>query len=125
MGGASPPLSISVISAQATTFQKSSIEEQWKGPRTSTITIEQPGGSVGAITQHVTGLAHFTVGEEIIIFLSKQEDSSLATVGGKQGKFLLKTDPQNKKEVIEDVTGKSQDLSDFVRRVRTTLANNP
>lgn len=106
--------------------QKSSIEEQCKGPRTSTITIEQPGGSVGTITQHVTGLAHFTVGEEIIIFLSKQEDGSLATVGGKQGKFLLKTDPQNKKEVIENVTGKSQDLSDFVRRrVRTTLANNP
>jgi hypothetical protein len=104
----------------ATTI-KLSVDEQWKGPKASFVTLRQPGGSVGGIAQAVTGLPQFSVEEEVILFLKKVEGGHFVTVGGKQGKFIVKTDPQSKKEFIEDVTGKSQSASDFLIQLRATL----
>jgi hypothetical protein len=92
-----------------------------EGPKASSLFLNQPGGSAGGITQTVPGLPQFFVGEDVILFLTEIDGGYFSTVGGKQGKFVIKTDPQNKKEVIEDLTGRSNSLSDFVIRLKTTL----
>lgn len=95
-----------------------SVEEQWKGPKVSTVTLKQPGGTAGEITQRVMGVPQFSVGEELILFVKKQKDGHYVTVGGQQGKFTIKTEPQTGKKVVEDLTGTRQEEESFVRRVR-------
>ena len=98
------------------------IEKQWKGPNVSMVTVRQPGGSAGEITQRVMGLPEFAVGEEVVLFLRKQADGRYATVGGKQGKFTVRINPQSGKEMIEDLTGKEQELGEFLSRLKETLS---
>jgi hypothetical protein len=97
------------------------VEEQWKGPKTSQVTLKQPGGSAGEITQRVMGLPEFSVGEEVILFLKKQPDGRYATVGGKQGKFTIKTDPRSGKEMVEDLAARKQELREFLSRLKEAL----
>jgi len=104
-----------------TTLVEVAVEEQWKGPETRTVALRQPGGSVGGITQVVSGLAQFSVGEEAILFLKTAEGGRFVTVGGNQGKLVVMIDPGSRKETIKDVTGKSQSLSDFLHRLSATL----
>lgn len=94
-----------------------SVEEQWKGSKASTVTLKQPGGTAGEITQRVMGVPQFSVGEELILFVKKQKDGHYVTVGGQQGKFTIKTEPQTGKKVVEDLTGTRQEEESFVRRV--------
>jgi hypothetical protein len=96
------------------------VTEQWKGSKVTSLVLSHPGGSVGRITQAVPGVPHFSPGEEVILFLQK-EGSYFVTVGGMQGKFVIKTDPSTKKEFIEDLTGKSQPLNNFVADLRAIL----
>lgn len=100
-----------------------SVEEQWKGPKRSTLSLKQPGGSVGGITQRVTGLPQFSLGEEVILFLEKQEDGHYVTAGSRQGKFIIKTDSRTGKRMVEDLTGKRQEEESFVRRVREIVGH--
>ena len=95
--------------------------DQWKGQKASSLFLNQPGGSAGGIAQAVPGLPRFFPGEEVILFLKRIESDRFATVGGKQGKFVVKTDPQSKKEFVADLTGKSQAASDFLIHLRATL----
>lgn len=100
-----------------------SVAEQWKGPRASTITVKEPGGSVGEITQRVMGAPQFSIGEEVILFLKKQADGHYATVAGKQGKFIIKIDSQTAKKTVEDLTGERQDESDFLRHLKEIVGS--
>ena len=99
------------------------VKEQWKGVKVSTVTLRQPGGSVGEITQRVMEVPQFSVGEELILFLKKQKSGHYITVGGKQGKFTIKTDPQSGSKTVEDLTGKSQDHESFLRRLKEVVGN--
>jgi len=103
------------------TLVEVAVEEQWKGPKTSTLVVSQPGGSARGITQAVPGLPHFFPGEEVILFLKQAGGGRFVTVGGRQGKYVIKTDPRTKQQSIEDLTGKSQSLNDFLIQLRATL----
>jgi hypothetical protein len=98
-----------------------SILEQWKGATTSSVVVSQPGGTAGAITQAVPGLPQFSIGEEIIIFLRQIKNDGFETVGGRQGKFLVKTDPDTRNASIQDVAGNKESLASFVDRLRAAL----
>jgi len=104
-----------------TTVVEVAVVDQWKGQKASSLFLNQPGGSAGGITQAVPGLPRFFPSEEVILFLKRIESDRFATVGGKQGKFVVKTDPQSKKEFVADLTGKSQAASDFLIHLRATL----
>ena len=104
-----------------TTDIEISVVEQWKGPKASSLVLSQPGGSAGEITQAVPGLPQFSAAEDAILFLKESRGGFFEMVGGRQGKFVVKTDPQSGKEFIQDLTGKTQTLSDFLIRLKAAL----
>lgn len=99
------------------------MEEQWKGPKASTVILRQPGGTAGEISQRVMGLPEFSVGEELILFLKKQKDGHYVTVGEKQGKFRIRSNAQTGTRMVEDLTGKRQEEESFVRRVKEIVGH--
>ena len=98
-----------------------SIERQFKGPQVSSVTIEQPGGSLGDIAQGVPGLPEFSSGEEVIVFLKRQPGGAFNIVGGKQGKFTAKTQPGSREEVVEDFAHRTEALDSFLNRLTSII----
>jgi hypothetical protein len=98
-----------------------SIERQFKGPQVSSVTIEQPGGSLGDIAQGVPGLPEFSSGEEVIVFLKRQRGGAFNIVGGKQGKFTAKTQPGSREEVVEDFAHRTEALASFLNRLTSMI----
>jgi hypothetical protein len=64
------------------------VVEAWKGAPARVVIATQPGGEVGGLGQHVEGLAQFTAGEEVVVFLEARGDR-FAVTGAQQGKFRL------------------------------------
>jgi hypothetical protein len=104
-----------------TTIVTVSIERQFKGPKVSSVTIEQPGGSVGDIAQGVPGLPKFSSGEDVILFLKRQPGGAFNIVGGKEGKFTAKTQPGSKEEVVEDFAHRIEALESFLNRLTSMI----
>ena len=102
-----------------TTVVTITIERQFKGPKVSSVTIEQPGGTLGDVSLSVPGLAEFTSGEDVILFLKRKRGDTLDIVGGKQGKFTAKTQPGSYNEVVEDFAHRTEALDSFLGRLTT------
>jgi hypothetical protein len=102
-----------------TTIVTVSIERQFKGPKMSLVSIEQPGGSAGDIVQSVSGLPEFSSGEDVILFLKRQRGGAFNIVGGKQGKFTAKTQPGSKH--VEDFAHRTEPLESFLDRLTTMI----
>ncbi len=70
------------------------------------IIIKQPGGSVGTLTLKVLGCAEYKVGEQNILFLSRDPATPAAyqTLGMYQGKYTIYTDNQQVARVSQDTT---------------------
>jgi hypothetical protein len=104
-----------------TTVVTVSVVSQFKGAKVSSITIDQPGGSMGDVVQGVPGLPEFSAGEDVIVFLKRQRSGAYSIVGGKQGKFSAKTQPGSNQEVAEDYAHRTETLDSFLDRlVKTT-----
>jgi hypothetical protein len=61
----------------------------WRGSAPARVTVVTRGGAVGNIGQRVDGLAKFTKGEEVVLFLGKAGDSAYRVRAGWQGKFSV------------------------------------
>jgi hypothetical protein len=66
------------------------VAETLKGEAGSTVLIVQPGGQVGDIGQNVHGMASFTQGEEVVVFLDRKGPSSFRVTGLAQGKYQVR-----------------------------------
>lgn len=97
------------------------VERQFKGPKVSSVTIEQAGGSQGDVTLGVPGSPEFTHGEDVILFLKRNRDGASKIVGGRQGKFTVKTPLGVDKEVVEDFAHRAESLDIFLGRLTTTI----
>ena len=53
------------------------------------LVITQPGGRVGDLAQRVDGLAGFTPGEEVLVFLERRGESTYHVRGMGQGKYRV------------------------------------
>lgn len=104
-----------------TTGVKVSVERQFKGPKVSSVTIEQPGGAMGDIAQGVAGLPEFSSGEDVVLFLKRQRGGTFRIVGGKQGKFTAKTQPESNNWVVEDFARRTEGLDSFLTRLRKMI----
>ena len=67
--------------------------ESWKGgaPAGSHLTVIQPGGTVGDLTQTIHGMTRFVPGERAVVFLSGRANHA-NVVGMAQGKRLVRRD---------------------------------
>ena len=108
--------------AIVTTIAVLAVDRQWKGPRAATLAIRQPGGSSGDITQQVAGAPKFAIDEKVLVFLKREGRGHYVTVGGRQGKFSVKTDAQTGSDFVEDLTGSKQALETFLGRLNEALA---
>ena len=50
--------------------------ETWKGDPQGEITVVVPGGSIGELSQTVSGVAEFKAGEEVVVFLREKSVGS-------------------------------------------------
>jgi hypothetical protein len=100
-----------------TTVVTVSVDRQFKGPKVSSVTIEQPGGSMGDIAQGVPGLPEFSSGEDVVLFLKRQRGGTFKVVGGKQGKFTTKTQPESNNWIVEDFARRTENLDSFLDRL--------
>lgn len=66
------------------------VTETLKGQAGSTVLVVQPGGRVGDIGQIVHGLASFTEGEEVVVFLERRGTSAFRVTGMAQGKYQVR-----------------------------------
>lgn len=66
--------------AKIWTWTELVVKDTLKGDRLSTVLVKQPGGIVGSIGQHVSGVATFTPGEEVVLFLEPAPDERGAWV---------------------------------------------
>lgn len=71
------------------------VSQTWKGSVPARIVVTQPGGVVGNIGQHVSGVATFEVGEEVVAFLEARGANYIVT-GMVQGKYRVERSPDGK-----------------------------
>jgi hypothetical protein len=113
--------------------------EPVKGPKKdATITIRQLGGTVGDIASVVPGTPSFKSGEEVVVFLTKNDRAGYPWVMGlQQGKYNVSTDEKGLKSVRNEIDGltliapggkitgagdaKAQPLQAFLDGLRTQL----
>jgi len=77
------------------------VVESWKGgdAPASHITIVQPGGTVGDLTQTVHGMSRFVPGERAVVFLTGTA-ARASVVGMAQGKRLVRRDAASGRMIV-------------------------
>jgi hypothetical protein len=100
-----------------TTVVTVAVEKQFKGSQVSLINIEQPGGSMGDIAQGVPGSPEFSSDEEVLLFLKRKRRGTFEVVGGKQGKFTVKIQPDSNNWIVEDFARRTENLDTFLDRL--------
>ena len=112
------------------------VSETLKGQAGGSVLVTQPGGTVGDIGQTVHGLARFTPGEEVVVFLERRGKVAFEVSGMAQGKFQVRREGKTVLAVPEPTdallldpvtreptasTLKPVALSELKARVRTAL----
>jgi hypothetical protein len=81
--------------------------EPVKGPKAdAVITIRQLGGTVGDVASIVPGTPSFRQGEEVVVFLTKNDAAGYPWVMGlQQGKYNVSADEKGRKSVRNELDG--------------------
>jgi len=100
-----------VLDAKTSTIVQLSVTEQWKGHTLRTIEMTQPGGQTDVITEAIPGVPTFRAGDDVILFLDKDEEDSYVVLSGKQGRLLVRPTKGDVGATVEAADGTSFDLS--------------
>jgi hypothetical protein len=73
----------------------------WRGTAPKRVKVTVPGGVVGDLGQRVDGMASFTPGEEVVVFVGRSSDGRWRVNGAAQGKF--KVDAAEARPNLDDV----------------------
>jgi len=77
------------------------IDEVLKGEVSVTeLTIKQPGGAVGDTHTWIFGSPEFTIGEQVLLFLTNNDDGTLRVAHFYQGKFSIMWDEIRSKKMV-------------------------
>lgn len=80
--------------------------ETWKGDARDQITVVVPGGSVGELSQTVSGAAEFRADEEVVVFLREKGSVGVYSIERLAlGKFAVGAPPGLPKRAIRDRKG--------------------
>jgi hypothetical protein len=88
------------------------------------VLVIQPGGRVGDVGQVVHGLASFTPGEEVVVFLEKRGARAFRVSAMAQGKYQVKRDADGKAALAVPESSEAL-LLDPVTRKPTESALRP
>lgn len=101
------------------------VKDALKGQPGGTVLVTQPGGKVGDIGQVVHGLASFSPGEEVVVFLERRGRVSFRVSSMAQGKFNVRRGADGKTVLaVPEPTGDTL-LLDPVTRQPTESAMKP
>ncbi|HEX5752059.1 MAG TPA: hypothetical protein VFZ09_37925 [Archangium sp.] len=119
------------------------VTEALKGQASGTVLVTQPGGRVGDIGQRVSGLAAFTPGEEVVVFLERHGKQAFRVSGMVQGKYQVQRSEDGKSAMaVPEPTGdvllldrdsrqptpssqRSMSLPELKAAIRTALEQKP
>ncbi|HTU35123.1 MAG TPA: hypothetical protein VMF66_15075 [Candidatus Acidoferrum sp.] len=103
-------------------------EEAWKGTPAKevrgTFNTRLLGGTIGALTSHVSGVPRFRPGEDVLIFLQPTSHGDLSVVGWMQGTFRIRRDSHNGKETVTQDTAAFDTFDPQTRRFEATGIRN-
>jgi hypothetical protein len=71
------------------THTQITVRGRWKGSGGSTVTVSEPGGTVGNLNVDVPGMVRYTPGEHVVVFLYRTPIGFIRTVGLAQGKLQV------------------------------------
>lgn len=110
------------------TFTTFEVEEAWKGDSTARvpgmITIRLLGGTVGALTSHVSGVPRFHSGEDVLIFLEPTSRNDFSVLGWAQGTFRIRRDPRTGEQIVTQDTAAFATFNPQTRRFETAGIRN-
>lgn len=73
----------------------------YKGdPKTSSVIVHQKGGSLNGQTLSMSVSARFSAGEDALFFLENNSHGRTFVVGADQGKYTVRIDPDNGREML-------------------------
>lgn len=101
------------------TFTTFDVSERWKqagAPIPAQITVRLLGGTVGALTSHVSGVPRFAPGEEVVLFLQRNGGGNFSVVSWQQGTFRIRRDAGSGKEVVTQDTAAFGTFNPHTRR---------
>ncbi len=119
------------------------VTESLKGQAGNMVLVTQPGGQVGDIGQKVSGLASFTPGEEVVLFLERRGTQAFRVSGMAQGKYKVQRseggtramavpEPAGDALLLDPSTGQpttssqhTMSLSELKASIRTALQKPP
>jgi len=97
------------------------VTETLKGQAGSTVLVVQPGGRVGDIGQVVHGLASFSEGEEVVVFLERRGTSAFRVTGMAQGKYQVRRSADERSALaVPESTGDALLLDPVTRQPTAT-----
>ncbi len=116
----------SVDGLRISTIVRLDVDEAWKGSPGASLEIRVPGGSFEGITQVVTGMPRFTVGEETVVFLRYADRARGAgitqVVGMAQGKLQVRGEADGPPVAVQELTGLDLVDPSSQEEVRSPLA---
>lgn len=102
------------------TFTAFEATDTWKGAPATEITVRLLGGTVGALTSHVSGVPRFRPREEVILFLEPTTLGDLTVVSWQQGTLRIKRDPRTGLEIVTQDTAAFETFDPQTRLFRAT-----
>jgi hypothetical protein len=88
------------------TYSKFAVSENLKGQANGFVEVMTVGGVVNGITQTVSGMPHFEVNEEALLFLEPFKKDRWQPLGLSQGKFRIEKNSQTgDKEAVLNLSG--------------------
>ncbi len=81
------------------------VSETWKGAATRQVVVMQPGGEIGDVGQHVEGIARFSPGEEVVLFLEARGAERFTVAGMAQGRFRVEKQSDGTMQARQDQCG--------------------
>jgi len=76
------------------------VDENYKGNTTGTVSVLQLGGTVDNVKVSVHGALRWTPGEEVVVFLEPYQEGKFHVTGFSQGKFNVERDPRTNEAFI-------------------------
>ncbi len=99
------------------------VSDTLKGQASGTVVVTQPGGRVGDIGQVVSGLASFTKGEEVVLFLERRGSKAFRVAGMAQGKYKVQRSEDGTRALaVPEPTGDTLLLDPDTRQATTSSA---